>query len=335
MNRPDDRIISDVLEEKATAKQARQVAKWFSTEEGQNWLSKYMDKVEDDINSGKAEVKAYSSSEELLIAINEVIDRIQLQHKRKKIAFRWAAILIPCILIGSLWINLNSRIGGKIFADSSIIQTVNSSRGERKEIIFQDGTHVFLNAGTKISYPEHFGIRQRRIAMSGEAYFIVSPNKRRPFVVEIGDASIKVFGTTFNVKAYESQSTVQVVLINGHIAFNHNGAQYMMQPSQELIYDKQTGKIDIHEEERADRTILWSKNIISFRDTPLAEVIETLSRWYNVQFQVSDPKALKCFFTLQTPPVELTSLLQDMESISNLNFSLNKKDSTVTVSVRQ
>lgn len=315
MKIPSDIVIKRVLNQKATEQEAVQVASWFATEQGQAWLSEDMERNAQDITEGITPLHNGIPSEELLRRIDRIIDRT----RRRRILLRVAAALIPCALIVGMWVNLNSRLGGMLFSAPATEQ-VAALRGERKEIIFQDGSKVYLNAGTQISYPQHFGLSERRVVLSGEAYFEVAPNARRPFVVVVGDASIKVLGTSFCVKAYDTEQTMNVVLLSGSVEFSYADYRYTMLPSQKLVLDKSLGQVRIYEQENASRAALWRSDVISFRDTPLSEVIATLERWYDVKFEVFDDRAYRSAFTLQTELLPLSELLREMENISNVQF---------------
>lgn len=319
MKRPTDIAIKRVLNERASQKEAVEVAAWLATDKGQAWLSGEMDADADEFAKGTVPLLEGIPTEELLRRIDRIIDRA----KRRRLLFRAAALLIPCALILGMWFNMNSRLGGMLFSTPEMEETA-SQRGERREIIFQDGSKVFLNAGTTISYPQHFGLAERRVVLDGEAYFEVTPNARRPFVVEIGKAAVKVLGTSFNVKAYDTEPKVDVVLIEGKVEFSHGKQQFMMAPSQRLVFDKADGTVEIFDEEQADRSALWRKNMLSFRDAPLQEVITTLERWYDVQFDVRDDAAYKSTFSLQTPQLPLPELLGEMQNISDVRFEIDK-----------
>ena len=143
MKRPKEIIIKRVLNETATPEEAAEVAAWFSTSEGQRWLSRQFDEDAQALESGASPLLENIPTEELL----RRIDRCIARSHRRRLLFRVAAVLIPCALIAGLWANLNSRMGGALFTPVRT-ETIATAAGERKEVIFQDGTRVFLNAGS-------------------------------------------------------------------------------------------------------------------------------------------------------------------------------------------
>lgn len=321
MKRPDEITIRRVLNEKATSGEAAEVAAWFATDEGQAWLSAEFDNDARQLESNAMAPLPGIPGEELLRRIERILSRA----RKRRMLFRVAAILIPCALILGLWANLNSRLGGALFsADGQ--QTVAAAVGERKEVIFQDGTRVFLNAGSTIAYPERFGLSERRVRLDGEAYFEVAHNPRRPFIVETTDhAAVRVLGTEFDVKAYRADETISVVLLQGSVKFSRGATSFLLKPSQRLIYDKRMETSRIEDLNNAEQSILWSHNTICFRDTPMREVVRELERWYDVRFEIADPEVYDFTFSLQTPNLPLRELLDELENIAPIHCSIDKK----------
>ena len=198
MKTPDKHIIDRTLDNTATPEEARQVIRWFSTPEGSRYLSSLMDEDMEKIQPDCEELYAERSipTDEMY---KYIMKKIHLQ-QRKRFIFRAAAILIPLLLfLGQFWY-IDKRID--LFADSGY-EEIYVPKGERMQLIFQDGSRATLNAETRIKYPRKFGFSERKVELEGEAFFEVSPNKGRPFIVDMKDINVKVLGTTFDVKARE------------------------------------------------------------------------------------------------------------------------------------
>lgn len=188
------------------------------------------------------------------------------------------------------------------------------------QMVFQDGTRVWLNADTRLRYPEKFGFSMRRVELDGEAYFSVSHNPARPFVVGLGGAQIEVLGTEFNVQAYDDSPLIAVSLDAGSVSMSDGRNSFLLAPSDRLLYDRTTrqGRLD-HVD--TSGVSLWRKSIISFRDTPLEEVLRTLGRWYDVTFKVTDPRAYDYYFTLTTHDSSLREILSELQRIAPMRFT--------------
>ena len=217
MKAPDKHIIDRTLNNTATPEEARQVIRWFSTPEGSRYLSSLMDEDMEKIQPGSEKLYAERS-----IPTDEmyqfIMKKIHLQ-QRKRFIFRAAAILIPLLLfLGQFWY-IDKHID--LFADSGY-EEIYVPKGERMQLIFQDGSKAILNAETRIKYPRKFGFNERKVELEGEAFFEVSPNKDRPFIVDVKDINVKVLGTTFDVKAYATDPDIFVSLETGKVALANN-----------------------------------------------------------------------------------------------------------------
>lgn len=317
MKTPDKHIIDRTLNNTATLEEARQVIRWFSTPEGTKYLSSLMDEDAEKIQPGNEELYAERSipSDEMY---QYIMKRIQLR-KRKRMLFRAAAILIPLLLfLGQFWY-IDKRID--LFADSGY-EEIYVPKGERMQLIFQDGSKAMLNAETRIKYPRKFGFNERKVELEGEAFFEVSPNKDRPFIVDLKVVNVKVLGTTFDVKAYATDPDIFVSLETGKVALANNARPLAhLQPGEKATYNRKTGVCKISRPEDIGHNSAWKKNQIVFNNTPLSEVITTLSRRYNVEFEMQDSSLLYYNYTLTSTDQKLEQILKDLEKITPVQFS--------------
>ncbi|MHB9055376.1 MAG: FecR family protein [Paludibacteraceae bacterium] len=322
-------LIKRVISGNATRKEARDVVDWFSsTTEGQAYLSELIsnDVFRLDIE-GLDGLNEDTLSPILSHRILAKIDK-QIQIKTvRRLIFRVAAVLIPFIFLVSITLFTNSRVD--LFGTSQFSE-IYIPKGEKTRIMFQDGSEAFLNSDTRIRFPQKFGLTERKIQIEGEAYFHIISNKNRPFIVQINDTKVKVFGTEFNVKAYKNDQTVSVVLDKGKIAFITPMSSYTLIPGQQALYDKETGLCSISYLEKSSEASLWVNNILQFKDTPLAEVLKTLNRRFNVEFSIKDPDIYKYTYTLTIESSSLEKIMKDLEKITPVRFNL-KSDNVVEV----
>lgn len=320
MLRPSENDIWQVLDGK-DSRTAEKLAVWLSSEEGMNWISDNSDEIFRKLTESESEVDV--PTEEMLENIHRQIRMLIRKRKLRRIVSVAAAILLPVLFISVFWININSRVGNILFASS---ETVSESAvlGERKVVVFQDGTKVYLNAGSKLSYPSFWTLSDRDVRLEGEAFFQVEKNPKRPFVVDMNGVSLTVYGTRFNAKAYPQDDAVEVVLFDGDVVFNAVGKDYDMEPSEQLAYSRSTGNVEIISLKSPNDQILWTENVIMFRNNTLREIAEVLSRWYNVKFEVEDELLYSRTFTLKTDHQPLHVLLEEMEYVSDLNFELKE-----------
>ena len=205
-NRPSEELLHKTLENRATAAEAASVAEWLATDSGQAWASRYIGRDFDRQESCGDYEREEVASERIFARIKTALTR----SRRRRILFRVAAVVIPVALVLGVALRLDRQVGG-IFSDAEYGEFV-VDRGRRTQCLFQDGTVAHLNSESKIHYPVKFGLFERRIRLEGEAYFEVTHNPRRPFVVEFEGGEIQVLGTSFNVKAYRDDDIVAVTL---------------------------------------------------------------------------------------------------------------------------
>jgi ferric-dicitrate binding protein FerR (iron transport regulator) len=160
-----------------------------------------------------------------------------------------------------------------------------------------DGTHVILNAGSRLVYPEKFDRKQREVFLYGEAFFDVRHDDNQPFVVQVNDLQIKDLGTKFNVSAYLSDNNVETFLAEGKVSIKQHNSGFFDQatelvPGQLASFNRQT-KQTVVEAVAIDDYMLWTKGMMKFESMELGRLTKKLERFYNIRFQFVDPQLEK------------------------------------------
>lgn len=331
MNRPSDNQIEKVLAGLATPEEAREVAKWFATDEGSAYISNNFDAEINSIPLEDADLLIDHSvpSEKMFQKINARI--------RSKLIRRWtfraAAVLLPLVLILGLYLHLNTRVD--IFGAGEYAE-IYVPKGERMQMIFQDGTKVYINSDSYMRYPRKFGISERTVELKGEAYFVVAKNKNRPFVVNLNGPSIRVLGTSFNVEAYPENDDIKVNLDEGRINLKLlSDVEVPVSPGECVVYNKNTKSYRVNRNTDTGASSVWKSNVISFKDTPLDEVFSRLNRWYNVDFEVEDDIPSDLHITLVSRHTLIEKVLEDLVKISPLFFRYDEQSAKVYVSLKK
>lgn len=330
MNRPTDKQIEEVLAGIASPEDAKYVAEWFATEEGSDYLEAAMTRDSELIKNEFADL--YVNHDIPSKKMQEQIRKNIRMKKLKRICFRVAAVLIPVVLIVGLYIQLNSKVD--LFGTSEYEEVV-VDKGERIQIMFQDGTKVYINSDSKLRYPKKFALNTREVFLEGEAYFVVAKNKNRPFIVNLNGPAIHVLGTSFNVQDYPENKDIVVCLDEGNINLTLPAEKkYPVQPGERLVYNKENKQCIISKMNDMQRLSMWKQNVIVFKDTPLPEVIKVLNRWYDVDFKVEDEQALKYVYTLTSDNTLLEKVLMDLEKIAPVKFEYNEDKKEVIVKMK-
>ena len=324
MNIPTEKQIQEVLAGTSTPEVARIVAAWFATDEGAAYLAKSMDRDAVQIKQGFEEL--YVNHE---IPSEEMFARIRRNIRQKRIPFRVAAVLIPFVLLMGLFVQVNTRVD--LLGDSGY-EEIYVPKGERLQMMFQDGTRAYINSDSRLKYPKKFALSSREVYLEGEAYFVVSKNSHRPFIVNLNGPAVHVLGTSFDVQAYPENKDITVCLDEGRVNLTlASDKKYPLKPGEKLVYNKESERCTITRHADIHLSSLWKKNVIAFKDAPLSEVIKVLNRWYDVNFKIENQSAWDVYFTITSENTLLEKVLQDLEKIAPLRFEYKEAEKEVIV----
>lgn len=169
------------------------------------------------------------------------------------------------------------------------IQTVYVPAGQRTQVTLADGTIVWVNGRSTLTFPNRFSSQTRNVSLDGEAFFDVAKNPEKQFIVSMAHQSaIKVLGTKFNVKAYKESEAIITTLVEGKVNFEFNNMkqqfQYItMTPGQQLIYNSQNGKTELYTTS-GENELAWKDGKIVFKQNSLREALDILAERYDVEF---------------------------------------------------
>lgn len=164
------------------------------------------------------------------------------------------------------------------------LNTVKTPKGGQYQVILPDGSKVWLNAASSITYPAVFGATERRVTLTGEGYFeittVIKNSKKVPFIVESGKQKIEVLGTRFNVNAYDDETGIRTTLIEGKVKVVTENETVILKPSQEFNLRSEgisTKKVDV------EPAIDWKNGDFIFADEDIKSIMRKVSRWYNIE----------------------------------------------------
>ncbi len=165
--------------------------------------------------------------------------------------------------------------------------------GKTSELTLPDGTRVWLNAGSRLVYPEFFVDKNREVFLVGEAFFEVEQNKNQPFVVQTTDIRVRALGTQFNVSAYSSDDIIETVLTEGKVRLEQNNTGMFtettdLHPGQLAAFSKKERTARLKTVDIEHYT-LWKEGLLKFESTDLSRVVKKLERYFNIRFKYDDP----------------------------------------------
>ncbi|WP_370862752.1 FecR family protein [Parabacteroides faecis] len=211
--------------------------------------------------------------------------------------FKYSAIILLTLSIG--WgisefryhsQNLSSNTKEVVYNEISV-----QKGGRANTLMLSDGSKVVLNAATKFWYPANFATDTRTVYLEGEAYFEVTKDVKRPFIVKVKRQDITVLGTTFNVEAYKDFPFSVVTLLSGSVAlkaFDDKGkviSHMLLRPNQKAFFDNYSGSLSV-ENVNAALVTSWVRGEFKFKDAPLIAIITHLEHYYNVRIHLDDQR---------------------------------------------
>ncbi len=194
--------------------------------------------------------------------------------------------------------NIDKNITKK---EKAVIHTLEIPRGGEFFIILSDGTRVWVNSETSLKYPSYFEGNKRAVELDGEAYFEVSKNKNKPFIVHTKGVDIEVLGTGFNVNSYKETKEILTTLIEGRVKVSSKAGEkrqsLYLTPGMQSVYNKETRKSELRKNVNTDIYTAWKRGFFMFEDERLDDIIVSLSRWYNMEVFFEDKECRDLKFT--------------------------------------
>lgn len=205
--------------------------------------------------------------------------------KRSSRGWIWkiaAALLVICL--ASVWVLKTRHDQSKETIAPLAIVTKSTSPGQKITTILPDGTVVKLNSLSSISFPEKFSGKERRVELSGEAFFDVTHDASRPFYVSFRNSEVKVLGTSFNIRTYREETSVTVAVASGRVSFTSTDAQskVILEPNELVSYDEAENKMVKRTFDPLD-IYGWKDHILYFKNDEFEEIVGELEKWYGVK----------------------------------------------------
>lgn len=199
-------------------------------------------------------------------------------------------------------------------------------------LVLADGSRVWLNAGSSITYPVFFKGEKRVVVFSGEGYFEVAPDARSPFMVKTGEMVLRVLGTSFNVRAYPDEREVTTTLVTGKVVQSYKGVARCVEliPGWQSIYHRESGSLETGEVDVREM-LAWKEGKIIENDARLEDIFRRLSYWYDFEVEYADPALKEMKFNLHVGKCAgVDTILEYLQMTNGVRFS--KKGKVIHVS---
>lgn len=237
---------------------------------------------------------------------------------KEKNRFRWiyvAASVVASVILCMIGFRAGIDHQISISESEEIVFRVNN--GQKAEVNLSDGTKVFLNSSSSLTYNKNYNSVERKVKLEGEAYFKIVTNKEKPFVVQSNGINVEALGTTFNVRAYDSDHAVAVILIEGKVKVSDFSKEMILNPNERLHYDLITNSMQKDIISPNISSLLWLDNELDFYREDLFNICLMLQRMYDVNFVFSNENIKKEKFTGLIKNNSLNNVLEVLSSTSS------------------
>ena len=212
---------------------------------------------------------------------------------------------------------------------TEIFHTLEIPRGGEYLLTLSDGTMIYLNSESTLSFPVKFQGKERKVYLTGEAYFKVAKNTEHPFVVTAGELEVLVTGTTFGVRAYKDEKDIQTTLESGRVTVRVEGKSVKLVPNKQVLFNKSTMGLEVRDVD-VDLYLAWADGRLVYDNCPLEKILTDLGRWYNIDVFYSRDELRSYQFSLNMKKhEEFTQVLELIGKTGEVQFEI--KDNTVIV----
>ncbi len=203
-----------------------------------------------------------------------------------------------------------------------VMNTLRNPKGSRvATLVLADGSKVWLNAGSSITYPIMFSDRQRKVTMTGEGYFEVAKDASRPFSVSTGETEVAVLGTHFNVNAYGDDAGAKVTLVEGSVSVQHHEESVKIKPGQQAVVNDE---IIVKSRIDTEKVLAWKNGLFHFESATIQQVMQEIGRWYDMEVKIEAVNSRRRFggeISRSSTLGQVLTILQE----SKVQFTIQEK----------
>ena len=324
-------LFDKFLLKQASAEEIQVLIQWLKSE------GSFQDWADEEWNAAASEMDT-KLQRQLFGQIKEKIsqiDRTCLPEKenRPRKFYLWSARVASVILL-----LLMTGLSVYYYTMSQMIMPdmiVSVEKGQKANVVLPDGSKVWVNSDSRLSYGSRFNQKERVLSLEGEAYFEVTPDKDRPFIVETDELAVRALGTSFNVKSYEEEKDVSTVLMTGKVEVTSDYDRLVLNPNERIVFNKQTGHMEKSTVENTGDYINWKYNALTFNGETFENIVHTLERYYNTRIVFESETLKKYRFTGTPGNTSLESILQILSLTSPLSYEVRDSMIILRENVKQ
>ncbi|MEO6820345.1 MAG: FecR domain-containing protein, partial [Ginsengibacter sp.] len=199
--------------------------------------------------------------------------------------------------------------------------TISTPRGGQYQLTLADGSQVWLNAESSITFPTSFTGNQREVKITGEAYFEIAHDANIPFHVNVNGMDVKVLGTHFNVNAYKDEAEIKTTLLEGSVQVTYNEQAKIISIGQQLILNNKSGKMIVEKNINVDEIMAWKNGKFYFNEASIQSIMKQLCRWYNVDVEYNG-EVNKLFEGTISRQVSVEDIFKILSATGGVHFAI-------------
>jgi len=279
----------------------------------------------------------------------DFVTKIKPDHVQEHIYKFWKIAASVLLIIG---LSTVSYLTGKKSIETPVsYYELSTPKGSKSHLTLPDGTKIWLNAGSKLKYPNKFVHDLREVFLEGEGYFEVAKDASHPFIVHTSDLNIRVLGTVFNVKSYPGERTIETTLVSGKVVIEGNQSNFettiKLEPNQKAIFLKKTGRLSLSETEKKQITKLkrttidtvkpkiyvnehvktdiytsWKDNLMVFDNESFENIALKIERRYGAVIRFTDYKLKNYRFSGTFPEISIDRALNALQYASPFKYNI-------------
>lgn len=214
-----------------------------------------------------------------------------------------------------------------------VYNTLSTPFGGQYRVTLQDGTNVWLNAGSSLHFPAAFPQNERKVTLTGEAYFEVAKDRNRPFYVAINTGAdtsmnVRVLGTHFNINAYPDEQQHVVTLLEGSVNVNYGDANALLTPGRKAILNRESGSMNVKGGD-TEAAVAWKNGYFLFDNEKVESIMRQISRWYNVEVRYQGDVSKRAIAGSLSRSKNVSEVLNMLELTGAVHFKLEERRITV------
>lgn len=255
-------------------------------------------------------------------------------YKKRGFLIKIAAAFLVVVMAGAAGVYFG-EIQSVESEPEPVFKQTTLSYGQTATLQFEDGSQVKLNGGSTLRYPETFAEARREVFLEGEAFFEIEPDRSRPFIVYARDTETRVLGTSFNIKAFEGDNDIQIVVAEGRVGVSYgkpepdsdaeSRSEMILLENNQWIKYRSDGRIQEKGEGDIREMIAWKDRVLLFSNKSFGEVVKMLERWYAVDITIEEPDLKSTLLEGEHLDVSLREVLNSIQLVMDFDYTINEK----------